>query len=214
MFTGIIREIGKVVSLKRETDLIIFEIECPGIRPEIGEGDSIAIDGCDLTATNLTERGFTCDATRETLDKTTLGNLQTGSKVNLEPSLTPSTPISGHIVLGHIDGAGTVRKIKKMAKQAELVVAPPAELMKFIARKGSITISGVGLTVVDVTSDAFSCWVIPYTLEHTMLGEMRPGSKVNIEVDVLARYVVRALEMGVQVKAGGITEEFLREHGF
>jgi riboflavin synthase len=214
MFTGIIREIGTVKSVKRETDLIRFEIECPAIRSGIGEGDSIAIDGCDLTATTLTKSGFACDATKETLLQTTLSDLKPGSKVNLEPSLTPSTPISGHIVLGHIDGVGTVRKLNRLATQAELIVSPPAELMKFIARKGSITVSGVGLTVVDITSDSFSCWVIPYTLEHTMLGEIKPGSRVNIEVDVLARYIVRALESGGILKGVGITEEFLHKHGY
>lgn len=214
MFTGIVREIGTIKSVNRESELIRFEIDCPGIRPDIGEGDSIAIDGCDLTATTLSKIGFMCDATKETLNKTTLGDLRTGSKVNLEPSLTPSTPISGHLVLGHIDGVGAVRKLKRLGTQAELVVSPPADLMKFIAVKGSVTISGVGLTVVDVMSDAFSCWVIPYTLDHTMLGELKPGGKVNIEVDVLARYVVRALEAGVKQNAGGITEEFLRKHGY
>jgi len=228
MFTGIVREIGTVAKLERGSDMVHFEIKCPAIRPVIGEGDSIAIDGCDLTATVLTENGFRCDATRETLNVTTLGSLQIGSRINLEPSLTPSTPISGHFVLGHIDGVGTVRSLKRTGDQAELVVAPPRDLLKFIARKGSITIAGVGLTVVNVTADSFSCWVIPYTLEHTTLGSIKPGDGVNLEVDVLARYIVHALESGVERKDtatdtkssgtdkqdSGITEEFLREHGF
>lgn len=214
MFTGIIREIGQVKSVERSRDLIRLEIECPAIRPGIGEGDSVAIDGCDLTATALTPSGFRCDATLETIRRTTLGDLRPGSKVNLEPSLTPSTPISGHFVLGHIDGTGTIRSIKRTGDQAELTVEPPSELMRFIAPKGSITISGVGLTVVNVGPDTFSCWLIPYTLEHTMLGSMRPGDKVNLEVDVLARYVVRAMEAGIKPEGGRITEEFLKEHGF
>ena len=104
MFTGIVREIGTVTGVERGADLVRLTITCPGIRPDIGEGDSIAIDGCDLTATSLTSDGFHCDATKETLKLTTLGDLEIGSIVNLEPSLTPSTPISGHFVLGHIDG--------------------------------------------------------------------------------------------------------------
>jgi riboflavin synthase len=198
----------------READLVRFEIECPGIRPEINEGDSIAINGCDLTATSLTQNGFRCDATKETLSKTTLGEMKTGTRVNLEPSLTPSTPISGHFVLGHIDGVGTVRSFKRTGDQAELIIRPPDELMRFIASKGSITVDGAGLTVVNVTNDTFSIWVIPYTLDHTTLGDIRPGQDVNLEVDVLARYVVRALEAGVPAKQGGLTEEFLKEHGF
>jgi len=214
MFTGIVREIGRVEAAKRGADMVHLTIKCPTIRPGINEGDSIAIDGCDLTATSLTASGFRCDATKETLARTTLGDLNVGSKVNLEPSLTPSTPISGHFVLGHIDGVGTVRSLRRTGDQAELVVAPPHELMRFIAEKGSIAVSGVGLTVVGVTPDTFSCWLIPYTLEHTTLAEMQAGAKVNLEVDVLARYVVRALEAGVKVEGKGITEEFLREHGF
>ena len=216
MFTGIVREIGQVGSIDRGADIVHITIECPGIRPDIGEGDSIAIDGCDLTATSLTKNGFTADVTKETLLKTTLGDLNTGTSVNLEPSLTPSTPISGHLVLGHIDGVGTVRSFDRSGDQAELIVTPPDDLMKFIAQKGSITISGVGLTVVKVTRDNFSVWLVPYTLGHTTFSNLRPGSKCNIEVDVLARYVVRALEAGVQPgrQSGGITEKFLHEHGF
>jgi riboflavin synthase len=214
MFTGIVREIGTVTGVERGADLMRLTIACPRIRPDIGEGDSIAIDGCDLTATSLTPDGFHCDATKETLKLTTLADLDIGSKVNLETSLTPSTPISGHFVLGHIDGVGIVRSLKRTGDQAEIIVEPPRELLKFIARKGSIAIAGIGLTVVDVTSDTFSCWVIPYTLEHTTLGTMRPGSKLNVEVDVLARYVVKALEGEPVEEGSGITEEFLREHGF
>lgn len=215
MFTGIVREIGTVKKIERGTDIIRFGFDCPLIRPELHPGDSVAIDGCDLTVVNLTDTGFTADATKETLKLTTFGDLSIGSKVNLEPSLTPSTPISGHFVLGHIDGVGKIRSLKKTREQAELVVAPPKEILKFIARKGSITISGVGLTVVDVTAETFSVWLIPYTLEYTTLGVMSAGSKVNLEVDVLARYVIRAIESGVKPEtSAGITEEFLREHGF
>jgi len=216
MFTGIVKEIGSVKSVDRKSDLIRFVINCPVIRPGIVEGDSIAIDGCDLTATRLTDTGFECDATLETLKLTTLGDLKTGSPVNLEPALTPQTSISGHFVLGHIDGVGTVRNLKRTGEQAEIIVEAPTELLRFIAKKGSITIAGIGLTVVNVTDDAFSCWVIPYTLEHTTLGghQGNPGAKINIEIDVLARYVVRALESGVPATKKGITEEFLHEHGF
>jgi len=214
MFTGIIKEIGKVKSIKKESDLVRLEIECPKIRPIIGEGDSVSIDGCDLTATKISKSGFLCDATKETLSRTTLGNLKTDDKVNLEPSLTPSTPISGHFVLGHIDGVGAVKSFKKMKNQAELTIAPPKELMKFIAEKGSITVLGVGLTVTKVTKETFSCWIIPFTLENTTLGNITTGSKVNIEVDVIARYVVCAIENGIESGKKGITEEYLREHGF
>jgi riboflavin synthase len=214
MFTGIVREIGNMSAVERRDDILHLTIECPGIRPGIAEGDSIAVEGCDLTAAALTQTGFRCDVTKETLARTTLGELRAGSKVNLEPSLTPSTPISGHFVLGHIDGVGTIRSLKRGGDQAELVVAAPLELMKFIAQKGSIAISGVGLTVVVVLHDSFSCWLIPYTLEHTTLGSVRSGGKVNLEVDVLARYIVRALEAGVKPVGETITEEFLQEHGF
>jgi riboflavin synthase len=213
MFTGIIKEIGQVKLAERGNDMVRFEIACPVIRSEIHEGDSIAIDGCDLTATALSPDGFRCDATLETLRRTTLGDLRPGSLINLEPSLTPSTPISGHFVLGHIDGVGTVQNIKRMGDQAEFIVAPPQHLLRFIAEKGSITISGTGLTVSSVASDTVSCWLIPYTLTHTTLGSIRPGGKVNLEVDVLARYVIRAIEMGVK-QEGRITEDFLSEHGF
>lgn len=214
MFTGIVKEVGTVARLRREPNLIKLEINCPLIRPQLKEGDSVAIEGCDLTVTSLLQNGFACDATLETLRRTTLGDLSVGSKVNLEPSLTPSTPISGHFVLGHIDGVGIVRSFKKMPNQAEITIEPPRELMRFIAEKGSIALSGVGLTIVSVTSDAFSCWIIPYTLEHTTLGGLRTNDRLNIEVDVIARYVVRALEARNSAQTGSITEEFMKEHGF
>ena len=215
MFTGIVREIGTVKKAMREKDLMRLEIACPTIRPNLGLGDSVSIDGCDLTVVKLTDKGFTCDATKETLALTTLGDFKTGTEVNLEPSLTPSTPISGHFVLGHIDGVGVVESLNRQGDQAELIVSPPDELMKFIARKGSITVSGVGLTVVNVTDRTFSCWLIPYTLENTNLGDLKQGSRVNLEIDVLARYIVRAIEAGVKPDTSGrITQDFLKEHGF
>ena len=207
------REIGLVRSAVRKGELVRLEIECPLIRAGLSEGDSVAVDGCDLTAVELTGKGFFCDAGLETLRRTTIGELEAGSRVNLEPSLTPSTPISGHFVLGHVDGVGVVKSLVRRKDQAELVVSPPRELLKFIAEKGSIALSGVALTVVSVSSTEFSTWLIPYTLEHTTLGELSAGRRVNLEVDVLARYVVRALEAGVE-RESRLTEEFLREQGF
>lgn len=214
MFTGIVREIGEVKSVKRGNSLVRLEIGCPAIRDSLGLGDSVAVDGCDLTVTELTATGFCCDATQETLRRTTIGDLTAGSRVNLEPSLTPSTPISGHLVLGHVDGTGVIRSLNRSGSQAELLVGAPAALMRYVAEKGSITVSGVGLTVVSVGSDFFSCWLVPYTLNNTTLGNRKAGDKVNLEVDILARYVVRALEAGVRPGREGVTEEFLREHGF
>jgi len=183
MFTGIVQAVGRIVRLEP------LEIDCAGLDlSDVSVGDSIAVQGVCLTVTALTGKGFTADVSAETRRVTT-GLDRAGGSVNLEKSLALGDKLGGHLVAGHVDGVGEVLSFK----DGVLLTRAPRELARYIARKGSISIDGVSLTVNRVEGDAFEVQLIPHTLEVTTLGALRPGAKVNLEVDLIARYVERLM---------------------
>ncbi len=192
MFTGIVQTRGTVTSLEArggDTRLAVAA-------PELGEfrvGDSISVSGACLTAVAHTERGFVADVSRETLDRTTLGALGAGAAVNLELSLTPASALGGHLVTGHVDGVGTLLSEERDARSRRLRLRAPRGLERYIAAKGSVCVDGVSLTVNEVEGREFEVNVIPHTAAVTTLGAARPGSRFNLEVDLIARYVERLL---------------------
>lgn len=194
MFTGIISDIGEV----RAVDSGRIAIRCSYAPDSIAIGASIACDGACLTATSITPAGagcvFTVDASNETLDKTTLGQWQPGRRINLERALRAGDELGGHIVLGHVDGVGRIESIAPDGTSRRFRVSAPAALAPFIAPKGSVALDGISLTVNEVTQSAFGLNIIPHTLTHTTLGTKTPGDAVNLEIDVLARYVARGME--------------------
>lgn len=216
MFTGIIQSIGKISQIQPKGGDFRLTIET-GKLPLGGAqlGDSIAVSGVCLTAIELGEGRFSADVSRETLSRTTLGDLKTGSRVNLELALTPTTRLGGHIVSGHVDGVGEVVQRSADARSIRFVIEAPANLAKYIAEKGSICVDGVSLTVNSVDGKRFDLNIVPHTLAETTIEEYQPGRNVNLEVDLLARYLERLL-LGDKAacSSGSITEELLANSGF
>ena len=194
MFTGIISDIGEVAAC----DGGRFEIRCGYAAEGIAIGASIACDGACLTATEVDQSGagstFAVDVSNETMAKTTLGDWQPGRRINLERALKAGDELGGHIVAGHVDGVGRIVEIHADGQSRRFTVEAPPELAPYIASKGSITLDGISLTVNDVQETSFGINIIPHTLTHTTLGAKKPGDRVNLEVDVFARYVARLME--------------------
>lgn len=225
MFTGIIRSIGRIERLEPRGGDVRVVIDA-GKLPigQVSLGDSIAVNGVCLTAVELGARGFAADVSRETLSLTTLGSLVPGSPVNLETALTLATPLGGHLVSGHVDGVGTVIERREDARSWRLGIQAPADLARYIAAKGSICVDGTSLTVNRVDGERFELNIVPHTLRETIIGGYRDGTRVNLEVDLIARYLERLLLCGVASEAdapggGGrgasrLTMAFLAEHGF
>jgi len=195
MFTGIIVATGQIASTADRGGDLELTIEAPHL--DLGRaalGDSICVQGVCLTVTRLDGARFCADVSRETLMKTTLGELERGSRVNLEPSLRAGDPLGGHLVSGHVDAVGRLARVAEEARSHRLEFELPEPLMRFVAPKGSICIDGVSLTVNEVEARRFGVNVIPHTNQVTTLGELVPGSKVNVEIDVIARYIDRLME--------------------
>ena len=189
MFTGIVEELGTVEVIEDQGDAVRLSVRGPLVTTDAGLGDSIAVNGCCLTVVTNTEGVFTADVMHETLAKTSLGAFEPGTRVNLERAVTPATRLGGHIVQGHVDGTGTVIS-REPSEHWELVrISVPAELERYLVAKGSITVDGISLTVVDVADSAFTVSLIPETLARTTLGFKQPGDVVNLEADVIAKYV-------------------------
>jgi riboflavin synthase len=202
MFTGLITELGSVLSVTRGESSAIFTIAAPKSVTGLAIGDSIAVNGVCLTATSITANSFTADVMVQTLNLTSLSELEVGSPVNLELAAQLDMRMGGHIVQGHVDGVAEVVALTPGEKWAQLDITMPKELMKYVVAQGSITLDGVSLTVgsLDDASNVVSLWLIPETLANTNLSAKSAGSKVNVEVDILAKYVERLLKKGV---AGG-----------
>ncbi|MDP3276492.1 MAG: riboflavin synthase [Deltaproteobacteria bacterium] len=211
MFTGIITAIGKVRALSVRASEAELEIECPYDALVLGE--SIAVDGVCLTVVTATVGGFTATASDETLNRSTLAKRSRGDRVNLERALRVDDRLGGHLVSGHVDGMGMVRSRTPVARAERWSFEAPPEVLRFIAEKGSITIDGMSLTVNAVQETSFDVMLVPFTLGHTALGEKRAGAQVNLEVDVIARYVARLLE-GRAAPRQGVTLETLARAGF
>lgn len=213
MFTGLIRAVGVLAERKpQEGDVRLRIGGAAEIIAGLELGASIAVNGACLTATTYTSEGFWADVSRETLDCTTLGDLAPGDPVNLEPALRPIDPLGGHLVSGHVDGIGRLVDQRPDGRSWRLRFEAPAELARYIAAKGSICVDGVSLTVNSVSGQLFEVNIIPHTRDRTVLGRYQPGRRVNLEVDLLARYLERLMQG--QAGEGGVTEALLRQQGF
>ena len=188
MFTGLVADLGTVTSLDASDDGVRLTVQT-GLR--LGEGDSIAVNGVCLTATSLPDGAFTADVMNETLRRSSLGALEEGSKVNLELPLRADDRLGGHFVQGHVDGLGTVRDVRQEGFSNVVTIGAPPEIVRYVIEKGSIAVDGVSLTVSGLGEDWFQVSLIPETLERTILGQATPGTPVNLEVDVLAKYIER-----------------------
>ncbi len=193
MFTGIVRELGRVVSIDGRPDGVRLEVEAPQAAAAAGLGDSVAVNGCCLTVVGSDGGRLAFDAVPETLRRTTLGALQPGDPVNVEPALRVGDPLGGHFVQGHVDGVGRVQSIEAEGEGLRVFVAAAPELLRYCVEKGSITVEGVSLTVAELADDAFAVALVPHSLAETTLSELAPGREVNLEVDVLAKYAERLL---------------------
>jgi riboflavin synthase len=194
MFTGIIIATGKIAAITERSGDLELAIDAPALdHSRTSIGDSVCVQGVCLTVTRLEGARFCADVSRETLAKTTLGGLERGSRVNLEPSLRAGDPLGGHLVSGHVDAVGALANIAKEARSHRLQFELPGALMRFVAPKGSICIDGVSLTVNEVEGCRFGVNIIPHTFEVTTLGGLVPGARVNVEIDVIARYLDRLM---------------------
>ena len=194
MFTGIVQDVGRVQVIEPRGGDVRMVIELDRLDASgIRIGDSICVQGCCLTATELPGRTFAADVSRETLNLTTLGEFRPGTPVNLEPSLKAGDALGGHLVSGHVDGVATVTAISGDARSQRLKISVPSHLARYIARKGSVAVDGVSLTVNEVEGDEFGVNLIPHTQAVTTLGRLAVGSRVNLEIDQVARYVERLL---------------------
>ena len=194
MFTGIVEAVGAVAALRRASHSTRIEIEAPGLAAEVGVGDSVAVNGACLTVTAASGARMSFEAVAETLARTGLGGLRVGARVNLERALRAGDRLDGHIVQGHVDGTGTVRVLERAGDDVRLHVDCGPEVAEYLVPKGSVAIDGVSLTVVSARADGFDVALIPHTLAVTTLGDRRPGDRVNLEADVLGKYVRRYLE--------------------
>ena len=206
MFTGIIEEVGKVISADSGKLVIAASTTLEGMQL----GDSIAVNGACLTITSLDAKSFSVDIMPETIRQTNLGILTSGDEVNLERPLTLSGKLGGHLVQGHVDDTGRLAQVKPEEEALIMKFEAPPELMRYIAKRGFIAVDGISLTVIDYDKSSFQVSIVEYTREHTALGKRKVGDLVNLEVDIIAKYVERL----TQAQSEGVTIDFLKEHGF
>jgi riboflavin synthase len=211
VFTGIIKAKGSIGAIEKRGGDVRLRVTTPDLPwSEYEIGDSIAVNGVCLTAVRLLDNGFDTDVSVETLDVTTLKQLAVGDAVNLEPALRVGDALGGHLVSGHVDGIGRMTARADDARSIRMTFEVPGELSRYIAKKGSICVDGVSLTINEVSGNTFGLNIIPHTAEVTTMGAYEAGTAVNIEVDLLARYIERMLGND----AGGLSIDFLREHGY
>lgn len=229
MFTGLIAELGTAERLAEGSTSCQLTVRAQKILPGVKIGDSIAVNGVCLTVVHLQGNRFTADVMPETVRRTTLRQLQPGDRVNLEKALRPTDGLDGHIVQGHVEGVGTIREIAPEGNALAYRIETPKELLRYIVEKGSVAIDGISLTVTETDDTGFSVSLIPHTAKMTTLGYKSVGDSVNLETDILARYVEKMLglqktadglpdsrrtEIAGENSEDGLTEAFLRQHGF
>ncbi len=215
MFTGIIEAIGRIRSLQpRGGDVRLYVQTGKLDLADVKLGDSIAVNGVCLTAVELPGDGFWADVSQETIRRTALSGLREGSRVNLEKALTPSSRLGGHLVSGHVDGDSSVSRIEKSGRAWQIFIKTPPELARYIAEKGSITVDGVSLTVNELLADEFRLTIVPHTAQQTTLEQLEAGSKVHLEVDLLARYLERLITGAATPAKSGVSLELLQQRGF
>jgi len=213
MFTGIIEELGRVESLETHATGARLRVRCKMVLEDAAEGASIAVNGVCVTAIDLRPGSFAADLAPETLQRTNLGDLRSAAAVNLERPLSPAGRLSGHIVQGHVDGTGELVSLDSLGDENWwLRVRVPAELDPYLVFKGSIAIDGISLTIAALESDVLSVTIIPHTYRNTTLGSYRPGTRVNLECDIIAKHVEK-LVRGLDVRRG-LTIDKLRENGY
>jgi riboflavin synthase len=211
IFTGLIMEAGRVRRIDRQADGARLLIEARKVLEGTRIGDSIAINGVDLTVTEMGSDYFAAQLSPETLKRSTLGSLRLGARVNLERALAVGERMGGHMVQGHVDGTGVLVSVVPEGNAYRMRFRAPRELMRYIAMKGSIAVDGISLTVAGLGQDSFEVAIIPYTWRETNLSDLRPGDEVNLEVDVLAKYVERLIESNARAE---MTLEYLKEQGY
>lgn len=214
MFTGIVESMGRVRGIKRGAQSFQIEVQAETILDDVKLGDSISVNGVCLTVTSYDQQHFTADVMPETMDKTTLKHLKIGEYVNLERALRLGDRLGGHIVQGHIDALGIIKAKEKRDIAYIYTIKAPAEVLRYTVPKGSIAVDGVSLTVIDVWVDSFTVSLIPHSAEKTTLGFKNPGDYVNLESDILGRYIEKLLETGGDEKTSSLSVSFLAENGF
>ena len=213
MFTGIVEEMGVIQGVDRSIQSVRFRILAKAVLEELEEGDSITVNGVCLTAVTPGSADFTVDVSPETLRVTNLGGLKAGDPVNLERAMRIMDRIGGHLVSGHVEGVGQVRERRQEGNALLLTIEAPASILKYCIRKGSIAVDGVSLTINDLAERSFSVSVIPHTAEVTTLGLKGPGAAVNLESDLIGKYIERLLRGG-EPSEGKIDREYLQRHGY
>lgn len=214
MFTGLIEEIGSVRAVRRGRNSSVLSIAAAVVLEDLKIGDSVAVNGVCLTAAGVDSGGFTADVMHETLNRSALGALAAGAHVNLERAMAADGRFGGHIVSGHIDGTGTITALRQDDNAVWYTISAPAGILRYIVEKGSVAIDGVSLTVAAVGEGWFSVSLIPHTAAVTILGEKRPGDRVNLENDLIGKYVEKLMRPRPETAGGGLTMEFLAENGF
>lgn len=212
MFTGIIEELGKVRGVERRGDGAKIVIEAQVVTKDTNEGDSISVNGVCLTALDVTENSFSADCSNETLERSTLGNLKAGTPVNLERAVTPTTRLGGHIVQGHVDARGTFLSAIEHGDSWTVRIGYPKEIARYFVLKGSVSVEGISLTIAKLTDAYFEIAVIPKTWQVTNFSQLRNGDAVNLEADVIAKYVERIMTVGKHDE--GLTMEKLLQMGY
>ncbi|NTU42398.1 MAG: riboflavin synthase [Nitrospirales bacterium] len=196
MFTGLILELGEAVSLKKGTEGGILTVKAPESSQDAAMGDSIAVNGICLTVVAINKELLSFDVSSETLRSTNLGGLKSGEKVNLEPSLRPNSRMGGHFVTGHVEDVGRIRSRSQTGNAVRIEIEAPEGVLKYLVEKGSVAVDGISLTVVDVMRDAFSLVIIPHTARMSTIGIKGKGETVNLEPDILGKYVAKFLSRG------------------
>ncbi|MEQ8173632.1 MAG: riboflavin synthase [Syntrophomonadaceae bacterium] len=214
IFTGIVEEIGKVIKLEPGSQSYRIGVEAARVLSDVKLGDSIAVNGVCLTVVEFNSRSFAADVMPETVSKTTIGSLKPGDPINLERALRLADRLGGHLVQGHVDAVGRIVQKERLDIAIILRIGAPAVLLKYAVPKGSIAIDGVSLTVVDVFEDSFTVSLIPHTAHQTVLGSKNPGDSVNLESDIIGRYVERLLTPGQPQEKTPLNLSFLAENGF
>lgn len=215
MFTGIVEEMGTIRSIRKGAHSAVLEIQAKVVLEDIHLGDSIAVNGVCLTATSFTPSTFTADVMHETLNRSSLASLRPGSRVNLERAMAANGRFGGHIVSGHVDGLGTVLSTQKDDNAIWYTIGAPPEVLRYVVEKGSITIDGISLTVARVDGQSFAISAIPHTVAVTVLQDRKPGDKVNLETDIIGKYVEKLLQpKEIPKQTSGITRDFLTKYGF
>ena len=209
MFTGIVEEVGTLKAIRKGTHSAVLEIQAKVVLEDIHLGDSIAVNGVCLTATSFSPAGFTADVMHETLNRSSLAALRPGSRVNLERAMAANGRFGGHIVAGHVDGLGTVRRIEKDDNAIWFTIAAGPEILRYVVEKGSITIDGISLTVARVDADSFAISAIPHTVAVTVLADRKVGDPVNLETDIIGKYVEKLLRPAPEApQQASITKNF------